>query len=106
VPQPTRPLNPGVSPPGPAAPSPALRRACAYRLPKWPCDILLCAQSLKIRQRVGCGNLLTLNLGEMSIAVEREGFTGTAKRLREDTMRLIRRASQAGRCAPRERGRV
>ena len=67
----------------------ALRRASTSRQLECPCGNLPFVQSLKIRQRVGCGNLLTLNLGEMSIAVERERFTGTAKQLRNPILHIF-----------------
>jgi len=64
----------------PLCPSVA-ERVSSYTL-KYPCAILppdLIFEN--VRQRVGCGSLLTLNLREMSIAVD-ERFSLTAKRLR------------------------
>ena len=57
----------------------ANRREC-------PCGNLLCGLVFEnVRQRVGCVRLLNLK-GVMSIAVECERFTLTAKRLRRDTI--------------------
>jgi hypothetical protein len=64
------------------------RTPVASYQPKYSCGIFTPDLVFEnVRQRVGCGSLLTLNLREMSIAVdERSLLTATAKR--EDSLIL------------------
>jgi len=84
------PACPRADDPSPRRGSPGLQHSLPFRRAsikkqECPCGNLLFDLVFEsVRQRVGCGSLLTLNLGEMSIAVER--FRLTATGLRRDIL--------------------